>query len=168
MGVPWFQIRHFEESDGLVALSANFAIYGDLSDRMMSLAACLGHRQVIYSIDESFIDLTGIRGDTTLPSRKIRQRILQWIGLTKTLDKLANHIAKTAERKPGGYPEHHAQVCHLGNLPSDKLQVLMQATEVGEVWVVGRRIGCGESVIYTCPKTITLFNSRDVSNRLVS
>jgi DNA polymerase V len=44
-------------------LSANFALYGDLSDRMMSLAAGLGPRQEIYSIDESFIDLTGVRGD---------------------------------------------------------------------------------------------------------
>ena len=41
MGAPWFQIRHFEESHGLVALSANFALYGDMSDRMMSLAAGL-------------------------------------------------------------------------------------------------------------------------------
>lgn len=149
MGAPWFQIRHMQESDGLVALSANFALYGDMSDRMMSLAAGLGHRQEIYSIDESFIDLTGIRGDMKERSRKIRSRILQWIGIacgigigpTKTLAKLANHIAKTAERKPGSYPEQHAQVCHLGNLPSDELQALMQATEVGEVWGVGRKIG---------------------------
>ena len=41
MGAPWFQIKHFAESDGLIALSANFSLYGDLSDRMMSLAAGL-------------------------------------------------------------------------------------------------------------------------------
>ena len=148
MGAPWFQIQHLQESHGLVALSANFALYGDMSDRMMSLAAGLGHRQEIYSIDESFIDLTGIRGDMTLRSRNIRQRILQWIGIacgigigpTKTLAKLANHIAKTAERKPGSYPAEHAQVCHLGNLPGHEFQALLQATEVGEVWGVGRRI----------------------------
>ena len=63
MGAPWFKIKHLEESDGLVALSANFALYGDLSDRMMSIAAGLGPRQEIYSIDESFIDMTGVRGD---------------------------------------------------------------------------------------------------------
>lgn len=51
MGAPWFKIKHMEESDGLVALSANFALYGDLSDRMMSLAAGLGPQQEIYSID---------------------------------------------------------------------------------------------------------------------
>jgi len=149
MGAPWFQIRQFEESHGLVALSANFALYGDISDRMMSLAAGLGHHQEVYSIDESFIDLTGIAGDMTLRSRKIRYRILKWIGIacgigigpTKTLAKLANHIAKTAERKPGSYPDHHAQVCNLGNMEPSERDALMLATEVGEVWGVGRRIG---------------------------
>jgi DNA polymerase V len=63
MGAPWFQIKHLAEEAGLVALSANFALYGDLSDRMMSLAAQLGPQQEIYSIDESFIDLSGVRGD---------------------------------------------------------------------------------------------------------
>lgn len=51
MGHPWFQIRHLESSDGLVALSANFALYGDMSDRMISLAAGLGPTQEVYSID---------------------------------------------------------------------------------------------------------------------
>jgi DNA polymerase V len=49
-----------QESLGLVALSANFPLYGDLSDRMMSLVAGLGHRQEVYSIDESFVDMAGI------------------------------------------------------------------------------------------------------------
>lgn len=53
MGAPWFGIRHLEEKEGLVALSANFALYGDMSDRMMSLVAGLGHEQEIYSIDLS-------------------------------------------------------------------------------------------------------------------
>jgi len=53
MGAPWFQIRHLEQEAGLVALSANFALYGDISDRMMSLAARLGSRQEVYSIDLS-------------------------------------------------------------------------------------------------------------------
>ena len=111
MGAPWFKIRHLAQEAGLVALSANFALYGDLSDRMMSLAAGLGHQQEIYSIDESFVDLAGIKGDLTERSIKVRARILQWVGIpcgvgigvTKPLAKLANHIAKTAERKPGSY-----------------------------------------------------------------
>ena len=148
MGAPWFKIKHMEESEGLVALSANFALYGDLSDRMMSLAAGLGPSQEIYSIDESFIDLTGVRGDLVERSHKIRARILQWVGIpcgigigsTKTLAKLANHIAKTAERKPGSYPEKLAQVCNLSALTKEELDAVLAVTAVGEVWGIGRRI----------------------------
>ena len=158
MGAPWFQIKHLEDEAGLVALSANFALYGDMSDRMMSLVAGLGHKQEIYSIDESFVDLTGIRGDMIRRSRLIRQRVLQWTGIptcigigpTKTLAKLANHIAKTAERKPGVYPERFgghgpdgsiAQICHLGLLSDADKRTLFERTDVTEVWGVGPRIG---------------------------
>ncbi|PZP91151.1 MAG: DNA polymerase V subunit UmuC [Variovorax paradoxus] len=149
MGAPWFQIRHMEDSEGLVALSANFTLYGDMSDRVMSLAAGLGPTQEIYSIDESFIGLTGVRGDLVDRGRRIRARILAWTGVpcgigiggTKTLAKLANHIAKTTERKPGTYPPELAQVCNLSALPAADLDAVLSATEVGEVWGVGRRIG---------------------------
>ena len=148
MGAPWFKIQHFADSEGLVALSANFALYGDLSDRMMSLAAGLGPKQEIYSIDESFIDLTGMPGDLVDRCRKVRSRILRWVGIpcgigigaTKTLAKLANHIAKTAERKPGSYPSHLAQVCNLAALSAEELRAVLVATPVNEVWGVGRRI----------------------------
>ena len=148
MGAPWFQIKHLAESDGLVALSANFALYGDLSDRMMSIAAGLGPSQEVYSIDESFIGLEGVRGDLVERSHKIRSRILQWVGIpcgigigsTKTLAKLANHIAKTAERKPGVYPDTLAQVCNLAALSPSERQTVFEATAVGEVWGIGRRI----------------------------
>jgi DNA polymerase V len=73
---------------------------------------------------------------------------LQWIGIptcigigpTKTLAKLANAIAKSAERKPGSYPAHHAQICHLGACTPQELAALLQATNVGDVWGVGPRI----------------------------
>ena len=54
MGQPWFQVRHWEESHGLVALSANFELYGDMSERVASLVEGFGTAQEIYSIDESF------------------------------------------------------------------------------------------------------------------
>ena len=147
MGAPWFQIRHMEETHGLVALSANFTLYGDMSNRMMSLAAGLGPSQEIYS-DESFVGLQGLRGDLITRSHAIRARIHQWVGIpcgigigqTKTLAKLANHIAKTAERKPGSYPAELAQVCNLTALPAQDLDDVLQATEVGDVWGVGPRI----------------------------
>ena len=149
MGHPWFQMRHLEESHGVVALSANFALYGDISDRVASLIAGFGPKQEIYSIDESFVDVTGIRGDLTARGHKLRSRIIQWVGIpcgigigsTKTLAKLANHVAKSAERKPGSYPEKLAQVCDFSSLTSDELTSVLQATDVGEVWGVGRRIG---------------------------
>lgn len=149
MGQPWHEIRHLEEEAGLIALSANFALYGDMSNRMMSIAAGLGPTQEIYSIDESFVGLDGVQGDLTKRSWAIRSRILQWtgipcgvgIGSTKTLAKLANHIAKTADRKPGSYPHSMATVCNLEVLPASDLDALFETTEVGEVWGVGRRIG---------------------------
>ncbi|MGQ2992792.1 Y-family DNA polymerase [Variovorax sp.] len=149
MAQPHFEFRHLEEHAGLVALSANFTLYGDMSDRMMSLAAGMGPGQEIYSIDESFIDVTGVRGDLRERARAVRSRILQWIGIpccvgiapTKTLAKLANHIAKDAERKPGSYPPTQAQVCDLSSLSGNEVEELLASTEVGDVWGVGRRIG---------------------------
>lgn len=148
MGEPWFKIRHLEEQAGLVALSANFTLYGDMSDRMMSLAAGLGPSQEIYSIDESFIGLHGVQGDLVERAWKIRARINQWIGIpcgiglgqTKTLAKLANHIAKTAERRPGSYPEELATVCDLSRLDTVSMRAIMSSTDVSEVWGVGRQI----------------------------
>lgn len=148
MGHPWHEIRHLEHQAGLVALSANFALYGDMSDRMASLVAALGHRHEVYSIDESFVDLSGIRGDMTERAHAIRARVLQWLGIpcgvgiahTKTLAKLANHVAKTAERKPGSYPSKLAQVCNLAQLPREDLDAVLDSTDVGEVWGVGRKI----------------------------
>lgn len=148
MGAPWFEVRHMEATEGLVGLSANFALYGDMSDRMMSLAAGLGPTQEIYSIDESFIGIHGVRGDLVKRGHAIRARILQWTGIpcgigmgsTKTLAKLANHIAKTAERKPGSYPAELAQVCNLAALPAQDLEDVLRLTLVDEVWGVGRKI----------------------------
>jgi hypothetical protein len=105
MGTPWFQIRHLAESDGLVALSANFAVYSDLSDRMMSLAAGLGPAQEIYSIDESFIDLTGVRGNLIERSHKIRDRILQWV-----TDAGIAYLADTAQLNRNALSKHEGLV----------------------------------------------------------
>ena len=76
MGAPWFECRQLAEQHGVVALSANFTLYGDMSCRMMTIAAGMGPAQEIYSIDESFIDLAGVRGDLVKRGHDVRERIL--------------------------------------------------------------------------------------------
>lgn len=63
------------------------------------------------------------------------------IGSTKTLAKLANHVSKTADRKPGSYPAELAHVCNLAALPASDFDAVLEATELGEIWGIGRRIG---------------------------
>ena len=87
----------------------------------MSLAAGLGPVQQIYSIDECFIGVQGMCGGRTKRRQAIRERIDCWvdmpcgvgIGQTKTLAKLPNYVAKTAERKPSSHPLERTQVCNF-------------------------------------------------------
>jgi DNA polymerase V len=147
MAQPWFQVRHLQRQAGLVALSANFELYGDMSNRMMTLAAGYAPRQEIYSIDECFLDFAGVRGNLSRLGRELRAQVLQWTGLptsvglanTKTLAKLANHVAKTAERRPGSYPRELARVCNFAELSAARLEAVLRATEVGAVWGIGRK-----------------------------
>ena len=148
MGHPYFKVKKEYPDSGIIALSANFVLYGDLSTRMHALAAPLGVDQDRYSIDESFVSLHGVQGDLKRRGQIIRARVLQCcgipcgigIGLTKTLAKLANKIAKDAIRKPGSYPEDLGYVCHLGDIPSSDLDALLAATPAGDVWGIGRKI----------------------------
>lgn len=148
MGQPYYQFRDLERVSNLVCLSANFELYGDMSDRMMSLAAGLGPLQEIYSIDESFIgDLEGIP-DLTRRAWAVRSRIEKWVGIptciglapTKTLAKLCNHVAKDAVRKPGSYPAELARVCNWSELSREMRIDLLRRTPAGDVWGIGRRI----------------------------
>jgi DNA polymerase V len=149
MGQPLFEIQRNFPDAGIISLSANFTLYGDMSNRMMGIAAGLGPEQEVYSIDESFIGLAGVRGDLTARAHRMRERILQWIGIptgigigtTKTLAKLANHVAKSADRKPGSYPAEFARVCNLAALPAADLDAVLAATDLGDIWGIGRRIG---------------------------
>jgi len=148
MAQPWFQVRHLEREAGLIALSANFELYGDMSSRMMTLVGQYAPRQEVYSIDECFLDFEGVPADLVAIGREMRAQVLQWTGLptsvgfgpTKTLAKLANHVAKMAERKSGSYDARFAQVCDLGNVGTQVLQGVFRATDVGDVWGIGRRM----------------------------
>ena len=148
MGAPWFQIQQKLPDSGVIALSANFTLYGDMSDRMTSIAAGLGPEQEIYSIDECFIGLAGVPGDLVARGHAVRDRILQWIGIptgigigrTKTLAKLANHVAKSADRKSGSYPVEFARVCNLATLAPSDMDTVLAATKAEDIWGIGRRI----------------------------
>ncbi|MDB6002492.1 MAG: DNA-directed polymerase, partial [Rhizobacter sp.] len=149
MAQPWFQIKHLERSAGLIAYSANWELIGDLSSRMMTVVARFAPRQQIYSVDESFLHFEGVSTDLVAIGRELRATVLRETGLptsvgfgsTKTLAKLANHVAKTADRKPGSYPAALSQVCNLNALSQADLHEVFAATEVGDVWGVGRKIG---------------------------
>lgn len=147
MGTPFHEVRKALPDAGVVALSANFTLYGDMSNRMMAIAAGLGPRQEVYSIDECFVGLHGMGGDLRDRALRLRERLLQWIGIpcgigiapTKTLAKLANHIAKEAERRPGAaYPAELARVCDLGRVGC--LDELLAATGVADLWGIGRQL----------------------------
>jgi DNA polymerase V len=140
MGVPFFEIRPLVKSHGLVWLSSNYALYGDMSARMMALLGEFAPRQEIYSIDECFLDFSGMPGAATARGRDIRRRIRRYLGITtctgigssKTLAKLANHVAKTRKEYGG--------VFDWSVLSTAGEAALMQSLEVGKVWGVGRRL----------------------------
>ena len=106
-------------------------------------------RQEIYSIDESFLDFTGVRDDLVAIGRALRAKVLRHTGIptcagfgpTKTLAKLANHIAKSAERKPGSYPAEYGRVFSIGAIAPEAVQAVFEATMIDEVWGIGSRIG---------------------------
>ena len=139
MGQPFFKIRGLVEAGQLVAFSSNYALYGDLSARVMSLLADAVPRIEIYSIDEAFLHLEGIDPEM-VPSlcRDLVDKIKKWVGVpvsigvapTKTLAKIASHFAK----KHKGYKG----VC-LMDTDAKRLKALA-LTPIDDVWGVGRRL----------------------------
>ncbi len=141
MGEPWFKVEKEAKRHGIVAYSSNYALYGDMSARVMGLLGRFSPRQEIYSIDECFLGLEGFgTRDLTAYCQTIRQQVRQGTGIpvsvgiaaTKTLAKLANHVAK---KRPG-----YDGVCDFGRLTSGELNTLLDEIGVSEVWGVGRRI----------------------------
>lgn len=141
MGVPWHSLRELCKQHPIIAYSSNYALYGDMSRRMMTVIGQFAPDQEIYSIDESFLDLTGFQHlDLVAYGQTIRQRVRQWVGTpvcvgigpTKTLAKLANHIAKKR-------PEYQG-VCDISRLPPETVSALFAQLDVREVWGVGPRL----------------------------
>lgn len=141
MGAPWFKFKDLAKQHGIVAMSSNYALYADMSNRVMSILRQFSPNQEVYSIDESFLDLTGFQSrDLVQYGQQMRQRILKWTGLpvcvgigsTKTLSKLANHCAKKR-------PEFNS-VCNFNTMSEIELEGLLGQIEVGEIWGVGRKL----------------------------
>jgi DNA polymerase V len=141
MGAPWFKFKDLAKQHGIIALSSNYALYADMSNRVMSILREYSPDQEIYSIDESFLDLTGFKTrDLIQYAQDMRQRILQWTGLpvcvgigaTKTLAKLANHCAKKRPQLNG--------VCNFNMMTTQALDQLLAEIDVGEIWGVGRKL----------------------------
>ncbi|EBQ1657205.1 DNA polymerase V subunit UmuC [Salmonella enterica subsp. enterica serovar Telhashomer] len=141
MGDPYFKQRDLFRRYGVVCFSSNYELYADMSSRVMSTLEAMSPRCEIYSIDEAFCDLTGVRNCRVLQEfgQELKDAVYQNTGLavgvgiaqTKTQAKLANHAAKKWQRQTGG-------VVDLSNL--DRQRKLMAALPVDEVWGVGRRI----------------------------
>lgn len=139
MGQAWFEIKSQMEDLGVLAFSSNYALYADMSNTVMSILSKFSPRTEVYSIDECFVDLTGMR-DIRSISYEMHQRVAKWtdihvgvgVGPTKTLAKLANHVAKTHPRSKG--------VFNFNALtPTQKTRLLSQIP-VEEVWGVGRKL----------------------------
>lgn len=136
MGTPFFEIRDLCEANRVAVLSSNYALYGDMSRRLNTIYSELAAAVEVYSIDESFLDLGGLQARERVTfGRDLRATVARWTGIptcvgvgpTKTLAKLANHIAKT-DPELGG-------VCDLTDVAERERR--LGAIGAGKVWAIG-------------------------------
>lgn len=141
MGAPAFKWRQFFKDHHVQQYSGNFELYGDMSRRITSILTTITPRIEIYSVDESFLDLSALQiDDYTTWGKHVRALVLQWTGLpvsigiapSKTLAKLASERAKK-EPELGG-------VLDLATLGQTERQPYLERTPIGDVWGVGRRL----------------------------
>ena len=142
MGTPWFKLKDLVRQHGIIGKSSNYTLYADMSQRMHAVIGQFAPEQEIYSIDETFLDLTGFNRNLVEYGQQIRQRVRQWTGIpvcvgvggTKTLAKLANHSAKKIL-----VPEMADGVVNFNQMSPGELNQLFGSIDVGEVWGVGRK-----------------------------
>lgn len=137
---PWFEVEEEAKRLGVVAFSSNYELYANMSNRFMATLRQFTPRQEVYSIDESFLDLTGIKRDLVVYGQEIKDTVMQWTGLpicvgmgsTKTLAKLANHCAKK---------QHHMHgVCDFTSMSEAELDGIMQQLPLSKVWGIGGKL----------------------------
>lgn len=137
---PWFEVEEEAKRLGVVAFSSNYELYANMSNRFMATLRQFSPKQEVYSIDESFLDLTGIKRDLVAYGKEIKETVMQWTGLpicvgighTKTLAKLANHCAKKQS--------HFEGVCDFTSMSSTEVDSMMQKLPVPKVWGIGSRL----------------------------
>ena len=137
---PWFKIKDDYKELGGIAFSSNYELYADISSRIMDILERLAPRIEIYSIDEAFLDLSGISNCVDLDDfgNECLLTIKKWTGMpvrvgigpTKTLAKVASYGAKKFLKTKG--------VVDLSS--KERQKKLMQLMPVGEVWGVGRKL----------------------------
>jgi len=140
MGVPWFKVKKKYLAQGGKVFSSNFPLYGDLSKRVMNILDGMVKRIEIYSIDEAFLDLQHIQNINQAHEFGVycRNTIRQWVGIpvrigiapTKTLTKVASHIAKNANGGTG--------VCCLSN--QKDISRILKILPIREIWGVGHNL----------------------------
>ena len=138
MGVPLFKVKDIVERENVIVFSSNYTLYADMSRRVMNIISEFAPSIEVYSIDEAFIELTNMNVDYESYVRQMRKVILQYTGIpvsigvasTKTLTKVANHIAKDDESLEG--------VCSL--VKHENLDQVLEDTNVVDVWGVGRQL----------------------------
>ncbi len=140
MAAPAFKYKELFKQHGVLQFSANFELYGDISRRITEILTSITPRLEVYSIDESFLDISQLDiPDYTEWAARLRQIIFQWVGVpvsigiapSKTLAKLAGERAKR-DLSLGG-------ILSLEQ-PMDREQYLRQ-TPVEDIWGIGRKLG---------------------------
>lgn len=136
MGAPGFKHEAHIRKLGGTLLSSNYALYGDMSSRVMDVLARFSPELEIYSIDEAFLGMNGFRiRDLDEYGRKIRATVKRWTGIpvsvgisrTKTLAKVANHYAKR-------FPGYRGCLVLLDN---ERIEKALRQTPVAEIWGIG-------------------------------
>jgi DNA polymerase V len=137
MGEPYFKVEKIVKENDVKVFSSNYSLYGDISRRVMKTLKQFSPQIEIYSIDEAFLNLSSIKDENLLKhGDRIRKIILKWTGIptsigiatTKTLSKVANHIAKN--EKSG--------VVNLIN--SQQTDEILSKIKINDVWGVGREL----------------------------
>ena len=140
MGVPWFQIKGSYLAKGGQVFSSNFALYGDLSKRVMHVLEGMVSNIEIYSIDEAFLDLQYIQNSNHAYEFGVhcRNMVDQWVGIpvrvgigpTKTLAKIASHVAKKKIGGTGVFCLHE----------SLQIEHILKHLPINEIWGIGRNL----------------------------